>query len=115
MQRSISRKEFKKQVLENKVLCLVKFELEWSGSCQIIKPLYEDMEQSYRGIIQFFSVDMDKEKLLGKEYGVIELPTILFFRSGKICDHTVGLISKMTLISKIEKMLNIREQSEEGN
>jgi len=50
-------------------------------------------------------VDVETEKGIEKEYSIMELPTILFFRSGKIVDHAVGLTSRNILISKIENAI----------
>jgi len=53
----------------------------------------------------FFTVDFEKEKKLVAELGIIEVPSILFFRSGRVVDHAAGLTSKNILISKIENAL----------
>jgi len=53
----------------------------------------------------FFTVDFEKEKKLVAELGIIEVPAILFFRSGRVVDHAAGLTSKNILISKIENAL----------
>jgi thioredoxin 1 len=106
MDRAISRKEFKKTVIENTSLSLVHFKAEWSGACQIISPVYEELAKSYTGQVNFYTVDVEKETGIDDEYGVMELPTILFFKSGHIVDHIVGLIPKNLMIAKIENALN---------
>jgi thioredoxin 1 len=108
MNRTISKKEFRKEVIDNMNLSLVQFKLEWSGACQIISPIYEELATSYKGQANFFTVDVEKETGLDDEYGVMELPTILFFKSGKVIDHLIGLASKSNMISKIENVLSNR-------
>ncbi len=102
----ISKKDFKKEVIENMNLSLVQFTLEWSGACQIISPMYEELANSYKGQAKFFTVDVEKEIGLDGEYGVMELPTILFFKNGKVIDHITGLTPKNVMISKIENVLS---------
>ena len=102
----ISKKEFRKEVIASQDLSLVQFKLEWSGACQIISPIYEELANAYKGQANFFTVDVEKEAGLDDEYGVIELPTILFFKSGKVIDHVTGLTSKNSMISKIENVLS---------
>jgi thioredoxin 1 len=102
----ISKKEFRKEVIGSQDLSLVQFKLEWSGACQIISPIYEELASSYKGQANFFTVDVEKETGLDDEYGVMELPTILFFRSGKVIDHITGLTPKNVMISKIENALS---------
>jgi thioredoxin 1 len=106
MSKTITKTHFRKEVIENRNLSLVQFRTEWSGACQIIAPVYEDLARSYIGLAEFFSIDVDQEAGIEKEFGVLEFPTILFFRSGELIDHTIGLIPKNTLISKIEKALH---------
>jgi thioredoxin 1 len=108
MNRMISKKEFRKEVIGSQDLSLVQFMLEWSGACQIISPIYEELASSYKGQANFFTVDVEKETGLDDEYGVMELPTILFFKSGKVIDHVTGLTPKNVMISKIENALSSR-------
>jgi thioredoxin-like negative regulator of GroEL len=76
MNRMISKKEFRKEVIGSMDLALVQFKLEWSGVCQIISPIYEELATSYEGQANFFTVDVEKVRGLDDEYGVMELPTI---------------------------------------
>jgi thioredoxin len=108
MNRMISKKEFRKEVIGSENLSLVQFKLEWSGACQIISPIYEELATSYKGQANFFTVDVEKETGLDDEYGVMELPTILFFQRGKVVDYTTGLIPKNIIINKIENALSNR-------
>jgi thioredoxin 1 len=86
-------------------LCLVQFRTEWSGSCQIMQPIYEELARYYKGSAQFFWVDADQEKELYAQYGIKELPTILFFKNNELIDYAPGLVSKNKLIAKIENAL----------
>ncbi|HZE84519.1 MAG TPA: thioredoxin family protein [Puia sp.] len=86
-------------------LSLIQFKTEFNGACQIVSMIYEGLAQSYKGQANFITVDLDKEAGLGKEYGVREVPTILFIRNGKVIDHSTGLTSRNTLIAKIELAL----------
>ena len=101
----LSKKDFKKEIIESRSLSLVQFKQEWSGACQIISPIYEELANSYRGQVNFFTVDIEKETGLEDEYGVIEMPTILFFKDGKVIDHIKGLVPRNVMINKIENAL----------
>jgi thioredoxin len=107
MTRMITREAFRKEVVESHGLSLVKFKIEWSGACQIISPIYEKLSNSYTGMVNFFTIDVERETGIDKEYGVIEFPTILFFRQGKIVDHVAGLVPRNVVIRKIENALSI--------
>lgn len=102
MNRNISGKEFNKEIIESRSLAIVQFRIEWSGACQIISPIYEEMARTYKEKARFFTVDVEQETGLDHEYGILELPTILFFRSGKIIDYIRGLVPRHVMIDKIE-------------
>jgi thioredoxin 1 len=106
MNRINTKTDFKKEVLGSQGLNLVHFRKQWNGACQIISPIYEELAKSYKGQANFFIVDVEQVAGIGQEYGVIEVPTILFFRSGEIIDHLTGLTPKNVLIAKIENALS---------
>ena len=105
MPRPLSIENFKAEIMRTKNLSIVQFKTEWSGACQIIDPIYKDLAKTYKGQVDFFSVDVDQEKELYMQYQVKELPTFLFFKSDELVDHVVGLVSKNKLIAKIENAL----------
>lgn len=110
MSQRITRIEINNSMVGRDGLSLVKFKTEWSGTCQILEPVFNKLELSYKGVVNFFTIDVEVEKGVQEEYGIIELPTILFFSKGMIIDHTVGLISKDGLIEKIETALAKMEE-----
>ncbi|HLK30818.1 MAG TPA: thioredoxin family protein [Puia sp.] len=101
-----AKKNFSKSELNSKTLSIVHFTMEWNGASQIVSMIYDDLANSYNGSANFYTVNIEEEKALSKELGVMEIPTILFFRSGELIDHAVGLISKNALIAKIETALS---------
>jgi thioredoxin 1 len=105
MNKQITKSHLMKEVINNMTLSLVQFKTDWSGACQIISPVYEELAKSYKGAANFFSIDVEEEKGVDKDFGVMEIPTILFFRNGQVIDHVVGLIPKNVLIMKIENAL----------
>ena len=83
----------------------MQFRADWSGACHILSPVFEDLCSFYQGIVNFFSIDVEQEAGVEKEFGVQEFPTILFFKNGELVDHVIGLTPKNTLIAKIENAL----------
>jgi len=106
MYKEVTQQDFTKQVIENRTLTIVQFKKSWLGTCQIIEPVYIDLARMFRGIASFYTVDVETETALEKEYGVMELPTILFFKGGRVIDHAIGLTPKNVLISKIENAIS---------
>jgi thioredoxin 1 len=108
MNKQVGKKNFRQTVIESGCLSLVQFKKEWNGASQIIEPVYNDLARAYNGVVDFYTVDVEKEAGLDTEYGVIDIPTILFFKGGKIIDHAIGLTPKNILISKIENAISPR-------
>jgi thioredoxin 1 len=98
----VTNENFKQLVMQKKGLSIVQFFSEWSGACQIMAPVYEELSNSYSSRAGFFSVDVDMDPLLKEQYGIMDLPTVLFFRDGNMVDHIMGPISKNAFIAKLE-------------
>lgn len=98
---------FKEDVLEKTGLSVVKFYADWSGTSQMMMPAFEQIAESYKGSANFFKVDIDNSPALKESYGVMDLPTILFFQNGNIIDHVSGMISKNALIAKMENSISV--------
>jgi|SRR5450432_226315 len=101
-----SKMNLNQKLAEGKAVSLVQFKAEWNGASQIISMIYDDLARSYQGMADFHIVDVEKETELSSSFGITEVPTILFFKSGQIIDHAVGLMPKNVLIAKIEMALN---------
>ena len=104
MNKEVTKKELKEKMIQNR-LTIVQFKSTWSGACQIIFPVYEELAILYKQDADFFSIDVEEEKDIEKDFGISELPTIIFFKGDQIVDHAVGLVPKNTLITKIENAL----------
>ena len=96
---------FKQEVVNSTGLTLVQFKIEWNGACQIISPSMKNWQNPIKDRLIFYTVDVEKETGIDREYGVMEYPTILFFRRGEVIDHVTGLTPKNVMISKIENAL----------
>lgn len=106
MNRIISGNEFKKEINNSNGLSIVQFKIDWNGACQIISPIYDDLAKSYTGQADFFTIDLETNNEIEAEYGVTELPTILFIRRGEVIDYIAGLAPRNMMISKIENALS---------
>ncbi len=98
------KRTFTEKILNGKGLQVVRFCAEWSGPCQMMIPIYMEIVNLYKNSASFYKIDIDEAPLLKKEFGVTELPTILFYKNGTPIDFAVGLISRDELIAKMKKL-----------
>lgn len=109
MNKAITKDNFKQQVLEGKGLSLVNFYADWNGASQMMMPVYGQLANTYSSMVNFYSVDIDNDPSLKEEYGIMELPTVLFFKNGTVVDYVTGMISKNAFIAKLENTLTSKK------
>lgn len=103
MSQKITQSDFEQKVLKSDILIVVDFGAAWCGPCKKIPPILAELEKELPGKVHFFEVDAGVETALALSYQVMSLPTLLFFKSGKLVDKLVGSASKDKINSLIQK------------
>ena len=92
--------------LKNSELPLVvDFWATWSGPCRMIAPIVEELAKEYDGKINVGKCDVEECDELAAEFGIRNIPTLLFFKNGQVVDKMVGAVSKAKLQEKFESIL----------
>jgi thioredoxin len=60
---------------------------QWCGPCKFLSPTLEKLEKE--GLFKLIQVDLDQNRPLGEKFGVTAIPTLLFFKNGKLVDGVV--------------------------
>lgn len=101
----VTTDQFDTEVLQSSVPVLVDFWAVWCGPCRAIAPHVEAIAQEYAGRAKAVKVNVDEEPELALRYGIQSIPTLLFFKDGKVQDMIVGVVPKQTIIEKLEALL----------
>ena len=84
--------------------CVIDFYATWCGPCQRMAPMIEILAQKYGGKVDFYRVDVDKEKeLAGDVFGIEAMPTFVYIDKSGAINSTTGAINAKEMISNIEK------------
>ena len=100
----ITPTNFQSQVLQAKTPVLVDFWATWCAPCRAIAPLLEELAEKYRGKATVAKVNVDEVPDLAAQFGVLNIPTLIFFKGGEEVDRVVGVQPKSQLEAKIQKL-----------
>jgi thioredoxin 1 len=101
----ITDANFKELVLNSDKPVLLDFWAEWCGPCRMVGPFVEEIAKEYEGKAIVGKVDVDNNPGVSMEFGIRNIPTILFFKGGKIVDKQVGAVPKSVLEGKLKSQL----------
>jgi thioredoxin 1 len=96
---------FKKDVLESGIPVMVDFWATWCVPCKAIAPLVEELAKGYAGKMKIGKLNVEESPKIPSRYGVMSIPTLVFFKDGKVMGQVVGALNKTELKKKIEEYL----------
>lgn len=96
---------FKKEVLESELPVLVDFWAAWCTPCRMIAPIIEELAKEYDNKVKIGKVDVDENSDTASRYGIMSIPTLVFFKKGRAMEQIVGALNKSELKKKIEANL----------
>ena len=102
----ISDADFEKQVIQSDVPVLLDFTAVWCGPCKAIAPLLDQVAAEKQGQLKVLKIDIDQNTDTPNKFGVQSIPTLIFFKGGKVFERKVGSMSKSALDSLVAKVLN---------
>lgn len=101
----INKDNFEDEVLKSKVPVMLDFSATWCGPCKMVGPIVESLAEDYKGKAKMAKLDIDESVELAAKFGIMGVPTLMFFKEGKIVDKIVGAVPKTELSTKINKLL----------
>jgi len=94
-----------REVINGGKPAVLDFWAEWCGPCRMVGPVIEDLATEYEDRINIGKVDVDNNSDVVAEYGIRNIPTVLFFKNGELIDKQVGAAGKNVFAEKINNLL----------
>lgn len=94
-----------KEIINSGKPVVIDFWAEWCGPCRMVGPVVEELAKEYDGKVVIGKMDVDENVDTPNEYGIRNIPTILFFKDGQLVDKQIGAAQKSVLAAKVEALL----------
>ena len=94
-----------KELLSGDKPVVLDFWAEWCGPCRMVGPFIDELAEEYEGRVIIGKVDVDSNDDIVSEFGIRNIPTVLFFKGGEIVDKQVGAAGKEMFAEKINNLL----------
>ena len=96
---------FETDVVKSSQLTLVDFWAEWCGPCRLLGPTIEQIADEYSGKMKVFKMNVDENPNTPSQFHIRGIPTVIFFKDGKVVDQLVGNQPKQAITQIIQKHL----------
>lgn len=96
---------FQQQVLQSDKPVLVDFWAPWCGPCKVVGPIVEDLAKEYNGKLNVVKVNVDENPNSSGTYGIMSIPTLLFFKNGQPLKSVIGAQPRENLKRAIDEVL----------
>ncbi|UCC78840.1 MAG: thiol reductase thioredoxin [Candidatus Zixiibacteriota bacterium] len=92
---------FQEEVINSKQPVLAVFEAEWSGACDIMTPILEDLCIEFKGRAKIGIIDIDINEKLVEKHRIINIPALVFYNKGEVVDHIIGSVPRHIIEEKL--------------
>ena len=101
---AVTKTNFKTEILESKTPALLDFWASWCAPCRAVAPVLNELATQYQGKFIVGKVNVDEDPDLAAQFGILNIPTLIFFKGGQEVDRVVGVQPKSQLEQKIQKL-----------
>lgn len=102
---TITDQNFQQEVAQSDKPVLLDFWAPWCTPCRVVGPIVEDLAREFEGKVKVGKLNVDENPQTAGQFGVMSIPTLLFFQNGQPVDSVIGAQSKDVIKQKMEKLL----------
>lgn len=97
----LNNQNFKQEVLNSDKTVIVDFYADWCGPCKMMSPIIDEISEELSDKVKVCKLNVDENQDLSIEYDVMSIPTLIFFKNGKVDNVLVGLRDKDEILKNI--------------
>ena len=87
---NVTKENFNEELFESNVPCIVDFWATWCGPCKALSRELKDLSDEMGDEIKICKINVDEERELSMNYGILSIPTIMYFKDGKLIKSLIG-------------------------
>ena len=108
----INESNFEAEVLKSSRPVLVDFWADWCGPCKMLSPVLDELASEAGDRVKVAKINVDHNPALAARFGIQSIPTLLYFANGEIQHQSVGVVSKKTILSRLEQFMETNRSQE---
>jgi thioredoxin 1 len=100
---AVTDANFEQEVEQAEGLTIVDFWATWCGPCRMVAPILDQLATEYQGKVKITKLDVDANIKTGSRFNVRSIPTMLFFKGGKVVDQIIGAVPRANIEAKLQQ------------
>jgi len=101
----VTQDTFETEVVNSTGPVLVDVTAVWCGPCRMIDPIVKQLADEWQGKVKVVKLDADENPGVLMQYGILGIPTLMFFKGGKLQERITGFLPKGKLVAKLSPHL----------
>ena len=101
----IDDSSFDSEIIQSDKPAVVDFWAPWCGPCKAIGPVIEELAKTYGEQVKFTKCNVDDNPVTPGKFGIKAIPTLIFFKEGKVVDQITGMVAKSKLEDTIKSIV----------
>lgn len=97
----LTAEDFESEIRRAEVPVLVDFWASWCGPCKMLAPVLEEIDQELGGSARICKVNVDEQPQLAAQFGIMSIPTLIFYKNGAETGKMVGVRSKQDILNAL--------------